>query len=387
MASVRHSIRIYTTTGVLLSVFSNVERARYRLAENEVSDFEISIPWGNGELPSLLSPPNHIEFWRDDDFAFGGYIRRQSARQEGRVPFYTVSGPSYLGWLSDTRMKSATGTADIVLASDALDDSIKTVVSTHVLDNNNKFLVAGHNNLSATTQAYTATGYNTVLETIQDMAKKAGDITFDIVRDNDNVLRFHTYIPSRGVDRSKGTASPVLFDMRGGNLQNAEWTRDGTNVVNAMWAGGPGDKAARYITPVGDASINLQSVIDWGRIEGFLDAGSDNTTQVQAKLVEELAKQSIPQESVSFKISQFGRYTFGTDFDFGTKVTVVWPPILEFTDRIKGIDVSLDPSMGVANVDINVGDTITGSEATRASIILGRYLRSVRKTIAIQTQH
>jgi hypothetical protein len=387
MATTKHNIRIYSPSNVLLNVFTSVRSARYRLAENEVGDFEVVVPWGNGRLPTLLSPPNHIEFWRDDTYVFGGYIRRQSITQDGRVPFYGVSGPSYMGWLSDQRMRSATGTADIVTSIDSLDDVIKSVVRTHVLDSNSKFVVASDSGLSSVIEEYTSVGYETTLDTLQNIAERAKDTTFDIVRDTDGMLRFRTYTPSRGPDKSKGTVSPTLFDLRGGNLENAEWTRDGTNVVNALWAGGAGNKAARYIWPVGEALTNAQSITDWGRIEGFIDAGSENTAQVQRKAQEELDKQSKPEESVNFKISQFGRYALGVDFDFGTKVTVVWQPVLEFTDVIRGIDVKLDSASGTSSVDINVGDTLTGDSATRAAIYLGRYLKVLRKHIALQTQH
>src|SRR5205814_8255054 len=97
--------------------------------------------------------------------------------------------------------------------------------------------------------------------------------------------------------------------MRGGNLVNAELTRDGNQVVNALWGGGPGDKAARYIWPATEALLDTQSILDWGRIEGFIDAGNELTLDVQKKVQEELKKQAVPQESVSFQIAQFGRYT------------------------------------------------------------------------------
>jgi hypothetical protein len=159
------------------------------------------------------------------------------------------------------------------------------------------------------------------------------------------------------------------------------------NVVNALWGGGPGDKAARYIWPATEALTNSDSINDWGRIEGFLDSGNESTADVQKKVIEELAKQSAAQESVTFKIAGLGQYTLGVDFDFGTKVTVLWPPILTFSDTIQGIEVRLDGNSGVAQVDINVGDTITGDAQTRASIALGRFMRTLRRNISIQTRH
>ena len=60
---------------------------------------------------------------------------------------------------------------------------------------------------------------------------------------------------------------------------------------------------------------------------------------------------------------------------------------MELTDTIKGLEVTLDSGAGVAQVDINVGDTITGDDKTRASIHLGKYLRSLRKAISVQERH
>lgn len=399
--SLNYTIRIFSPTGALLRILPQVHSARYRLAENEVGDFEITVPWKDNELPLLLSPPNNVEFYRNGVFAFGGIIRRQGARQESRIPFYTVSGPSYMQWLADARMHpsgvvtpggvvvgtATTGTGDIEYTFTSLDNIMRFIVDAQVRDHNTQFYVGTGYGQSSVVDAYVATAYSTVLETLQAIATRAKDTTFDIIREDDGLLRFRTWSPSRGPDRSIGTSSPVVFDMRGGNLLNAEWSRDGNAVVNALWGGGPGDKAARYVWPDTEALNDAQSILDWGRIEGFIDAGNELTIGVQKKVQEELAKQAIAEESVSFQIAEFGRYSLGTDFDFGTKVTVVWSPILEFSDTIRGIEVRLDEGSGVAAVDINVGDTITGDSQTRASIYLGRYLRQLRKTISIQTRH
>lgn len=387
MAQSEYQIRIYDTSNTLLRVLDHIQSARYRLAENEVGDFEITIPWRDGVVPVLLAPPNNVEFWRNGVFAFGGVIRRQSVNQDGAQPFYTCSGPSYLQWLADCRIRPATGTGDVVFAADSLDDVMKSVVRTHVLDTNTRFLVTADSGSSTVNEAYTATGYETVMETLQGIAVRAKDTTFDIVRDSDKVLRFRTWSPSRGPDRSIGTSSPVLFDLNGGNLLNAEWTRDGTQVVNALWGGGPGDKAARYVWPDTEALTNADSILDWGRIEGFIDSGNEGTLAVQKKVREELDKQSVGEESVNFQLSAQGRYTLGVDFDFATKVTVVWPPILTFSDVIRGLEVRLEEGAGIASVDINVGDTLTGDAQTRASIVFGKFLARMRRTISIQTRH
>lgn len=388
MATV-YDIYVYDPSDVKLRVLSlgQVASAKFRLAENEVGDFEVTVPWKTNDIPLLLSPPNRIEFWRDGMYVFGGIVRRRGAKQDGKIPFYTCSGPSYMQWLADARMRSATGTADIAFSSDHLDDTMKLAVTNHVLDSVNYFLCASDSSLSTISEAYTATGYVTVLEALQSMAERATDTSFDIVRDDDGHLRFRTYTPGRGPDKSQGTASPVLFDLNGGNLLNAEWYQDGNKVVNALWGGGPGSKAARYIYPSTAALTDSQSILDWGRIEGFIDSGSDGTAATDKKVIEELSKQSKPEESVNFDISQFGRYKLGVDFDFGTKVTVMWPPVLTFSDRIMGMEVTLDSGQGVANVNINVGDTITGDSAKRAALEWGRFMREMRRTLSVQVRH
>jgi len=387
MAINQYAINVFSANGVRLRILNIIQSARYRKAENETGDWELTLAYGDGSIPELLSPPNTVEFWRDGKYQFGGLIRHQRVFQDGRVPFYTVSGPGYLQWLADCRMRPATGTGDITYAADNLDDIMKRIVREQVLDFNTRIVVAADSGLCAVSEQYVATAYEHVLETLQNVAERAKDTTFDVIRDEDGALRFRTYTPSRGPDKSKGTASPVLFDLRGGNLIDAEWIRDGNAVVNALWAGGPGDKASRYIYPPTYALTNSQSILDWGRIEGFFDAGSEGTVATDKKCQEELDKQSVGEESVSFKVSPFGRYILGRDFDFGTKVTVVWEDVLEFSDTIKGLEVRLDSGSGVAQVDINVGDTLTGDTQTRASIILGKFLRRLRQTIGVQTRH
>lgn len=392
--AVQHAIRIYSATGTLLRVLrGGYQSARYRLAENEVGDFDLTVPWGDGTLPVLLSPPNLVEFWRDNAYVFGGYIRKQSIKQDGRQPFYTVSGPSYLGWLSDADMKSTTGTGDITVGTGHLDDLMKAAVRSQVLDQPQLFVCAADSGLSAVSDTYVATGYEKVIETLQGMATRAGDTSFDIIRDSDRALRFRTWTPSRGPDKSKGHTDAILFDMRGGNIISAEWTRDGNNVVNALrGAGGVGDKAARYVYPVSDDLLDAQSILDWGRIEGFVDTGNESTTNVNKKVTDELAKQAVAEETVQFAVSEFGRYALGDPtlvrhFDFGTKVTVVWGNILEFTDTIRGIEVKLDEGSKVASIDINVGGTITGDSTTKAMLKLGKYLSQLRRSISVTARH
>jgi len=217
MPNTQYAIHIFSDTGVRLRILSpKIRDARYRMAENETGDWEVSVPYADGTIPELLSPPNTVEFWRDGAYQFGGPVRRQRVYQDGKVPFYTASGPGYLQWLADCRMRPATGTGDIVYAADNLDDIMKRVVREQALDFNSKFAVAADSGSSAVNEAYTATGYENILETLQNIAERAKDTTFDIVRDLDGALRFRTFTPSRGPDRSKGHPSPVLFDLAGG---------------------------------------------------------------------------------------------------------------------------------------------------------------------------
>jgi hypothetical protein len=388
----KYTVHVYAPDNTFLRVLDFVQSARYRCAENEVGDFDVTVPYGNGHLPSLLVPPNRVEFYRDADYVFGGIILRQEINQEGRQPFYTCSGPSYMVWLSDAEVTSTTGTGDVTSPSDNLDDVMKWFVRNHVLDTNTNFVCAADSGLSAVTDTYASTGYSSVLEALQNIATRAGDTLFDIIRDTDKVLRFRTWTPSRGPDKSIGASSPVLFDMTGGNIQKANWIRDGNKVVNAVRGGGPGDKAARYIYPAAGYLLDSASILDWGRKEGFYDAGSETTGNTDKKTQDSLKKTAVPEESVSFTVSEFGRYTLGNpsiarNFDYETKVTVTWGNILTFTDVIRGIEVKLDEGSNVASVDINVGDTLTGDSDTRSSIILGRYLRDLSKSLNIAGTH
>lgn len=392
MAQPKYTIHVYAPDNTFLRTLDFVQSARYRNAENEVGDFDITVPYSDGRMATLLVPPNRVEFWRDTDYVFGGIIRHQEINQDGAQPFYTCSGPSYMVWLADNEVTSATGTGDITSPSDNLDDVMKWYVRNHVLDTSTDFVCAADSGLSTKVDTYVATGYTSVLETLQNIATRATDTLFDIIRDTDKQLRFRTWTPSRGPDKSIGAASPVIFDMTGGNIQKANWTRDGNKVVNAVRGGGPGDKAARYIYPVSTYLLDSASILDWGRIEGFYDAGSETTTNTDKKTQDSLTKTAQPEESVSFTVSEFGRYTLGNpltarNFDYETKVTVVWGNILTFTDVIRGIEVKLDEGSNVASVDINVGDTLTGDSATRSSIILGRYLRELRKSLNISSAH
>jgi hypothetical protein len=369
-----------------------VQNARYRQAENEVGDFDITVPYGDGVVANILVPPNRLEIYRDGMFVFGGIIRRQSLTQDGREPFYTVSGPSYLAWLADARVTSVTGTGDVTSPSDNLDDAMKWFVRNHVLDTSTDFVCAADSGLSAVVDVYAATGYSSVLETLQDIATRAGDTLFDIVRDTDKRLRFRTYTPSRGPDKSKGTVSPILFDMTGGNIDKAEWIRDGNKVINAVRGGGPGDKASRYIYPASGYLQDSASILEWGRIEGFNDIGNELTGATDKKTIDDLKTSAEAEESVSFTVSEFGRYSLGDpavarNFDYETKVTVVWGNILEFTDTIRGIEVRFTEGSNVTSVDINVGDTLTGDNATKSSILLGRYLRTLRQSIQVPATH
>jgi hypothetical protein len=387
----RYSIRLYdpAAPGVLFRTVRLLASARYRNARNDAGDFDVAMRWvdDTAEIVEAVRAKWLIEFWLDDQtFLFGGQVRRReisSSRDTGTVAIF--SGPSYLGWLANYRMLPATGSAPVTIAADHADDMAKSAVRSNVTTtgdaSRNCPWFASENNLSAvaTAASYSAPAFDTVLETVQAIGKRADKagtpFVFDIIRDTDNALRFKTWAPIRGIDRSLGTNNPVQLDLRSGNVQSLSYVEDGADVENAVWALGSGELAARYRV----FSTDEPSITTWGRIEGSVEVSGQAAADVDKKLTEELSDKAPGALTFSAKAAGIGRYVFGRDFNYGDRVTAAdLSHGIGVSDEITAVEVRLGQgAQPVVDLTVGLERAVPGNPRLR----LAKLLRTLRYDI------
>jgi hypothetical protein len=392
----RYTIRLYhpAQPGYIWGIVPIARSARYRMARNDVGDFEVVLPWidATERLVTQIRSTWLIEFWLDDrTFVFGGQVRRRqiSSAAESGLTTVTYSGPSYLGWLASYRMLPATGSAPVVVSAGHPDDMVKQAVRDHVVTPADPtraipwMTVATNASAVATAASYSATAFDTVLETAQAIATRADKagtpFCFDVVRDSDMVLRFKTWAPIRGTDRSLGvSAAPVLLDLRSGNVQALDYVEDGSDVENAVWALGTGDLAARYRSFASDTA----SIATWGRIEGSVEVSGQAAAEVDKKRDETLQEKAPGALTFTAKAAGLGRYTFGRDFDFGDKVTAADELHgIGVSDEVTAAQVTIAEDRPAPTVDLTIGRDQSGS-GTQA-LRLANLLRSLRRQIGL----
>lgn len=163
--------------------------------------------------------------------------------------------------------------------------------------------------------------YRKILPLLQEIAEDSTlngtYLVFDMFPVSHTSLEFRTYTKCRGVDRSKSSSSPLIFNMDRGNLSYASITNDATEEYNYIYCGSrDGDV---LVTAYDEARMNIST---WNRREDWEDATGDdikNTAQAEAdhRLLTAQAKLTINSHIVSLPGT-----AMGVDINFGDIITI-----------------------------------------------------------------
>lgn len=405
MPNALHFINIRTPNGVFLTQVGVYKSAKYTLLVNDVGDFNLEFPIDEDDSLLYATVGNHIEFVTlvgdVQTISFGGVIQRRQILMDSPISYVTVSGPSWIGYLQ-RRIVNTNGSAFDSYVSVHADDLLKRVFKNHCGVNAAaprqlpSFECAAESSVYATLTNYNGR-YELVLEALQAICQGVSksptlvgdpyelnqlDLFFDVIRISNGNLQFKTFSPQLGDDHSSGGSVPIVFDSNSGNVSSIEYIEDASGVKNYIIGGGTGDGAARLIRE----GFDSQSILDWGRIEAFLDSSSDATSPVlDLSILKKLAESGRGIKSLTFKINNAGLYQYGVDYKFGDKVTAVYADAgVILTDTIMGCTVNFE-----AGQLLDVELSISAPNITRLlpGKALANYIAALRRNIGVQARH
>lgn len=183
----------------------------------------------------------------------------------------------------------------------------------------------------------------------------AGGIGIRVVQTSTPALQFQVYIPAN-------KTSSAIFSEGLGNLGDYTYEVDAQDIQNYVVAGGGGSGTSRTFA----TGANSSSETSYGRVEGFLNAGSSTslaqlTTQITGQLDSAAEKTTFNAVLIETDGLQYGR-----DFGLGDTVTV-YVDGATLQDIVRQVQVDLDP---------NNGETVTPVIGTPTA---GQILAALRK--------
>ena len=211
-----------------------------------------------------------------------------------------------------------------------------------------------------TIDADTSEGYSTekeaaymnVLEVIDDLAENSANNDINIYYDVVNYgskFRLFTKIDRLGVDRTRGSNSPVIFSTELGNITDVKLETDYSDEKNFCYVGGENQDALRLIEEVSDITRIAKS--PYNRAEVFHDARELGVPSVLQEEGSTRLEQHRPKIKVSARTVDTNLYRFGKDYDYGDTVTVSVAKS-EFTCHVTSVTIKV--TGGKEDIDIRL---------------------------------
>ncbi|KRT76727.1 MAG: hypothetical protein XU14_C0033G0025 [Armatimonadetes bacterium CSP1-3] len=300
-----------------------------------------SVGWWGIELPgdfddSLLKIDGIVEFWRKPQggalaLQISGTLRviTESTDAQG-VDKILIEGPD-VNELLERRIVAYAAASSQADKTDQADDMLKAIArenlgsSATAARNLTALGFTVHPDLAAgpsVTRGFAWREVSRVYREIVDASAGLGtDLYWEIVPVSPTSFELRTYTGQPGVDRSYGSGSnPVLFGLLWGNLADPKLTRDYSQEITTIYAGGQGEEASRLIVEVSDATRLNRS--PWNRREAFADARNERDTDGVTAIANARLNDGKPRLRFSGKLLDTPQAVYGKDWNFGDRVTV-----------------------------------------------------------------
>jgi hypothetical protein len=311
---------------------------RYERRRNQATTATATLPVGSANLALARAPGARLSVrvryldasgaWvaRED---WGGDLLGEDLHQtpDGRpADRVTLTAYHWQHWLRGARVIPAPAQEHVNLTMTHADDAMKHAVRVSLTAPSDPQR-RSHPGLACAGDvgAAPASGYSARFEVLYDVVTSLagqGGVSFDIVRVGAvgaNAWEFRTYYPLQGTDRSLGGADHLTFSVDVQNLAQARYRRDGSQIINALYVGGPGEGVARTVE-LFTAPLSLAL---YGWREGFLDArGADTQAKRQAAATGYLAEHAYPEQSFEATLPGAGGALYARDWDLGDRVQV-----------------------------------------------------------------
>ena len=306
---------------------------------NGVSEWEVKLPPDSGAA-ALMVRGSGVVVSKDGTVVLSGPLTRRE-RVWGAETFLRVAGVDDTVWLQRRLVPPVplgppygaaefdvrTGIAEVVMRAYVSDHAGPTAKAERRIPG----LALG--TLGNRGTSVTGRGrFQTLLELLSEVAFAGGDLGFRIVQSGTG-LEFQVYAP-------RDQSAVAKFSEELGNLAAYSFVEEAPTVDYAI-AGGDGEGVDRIFYE----SPNSQGILDWGRIEGFLDRRDtgdvDEMFQALAEtLTEGAGKVTAAVSPVDTEAVQFLR-----EYALGDRVTLVTEEG-EVTDVVRSMSIRLTPERG-----------------------------------------
>lgn len=174
--------------------------------------------------------------------------------------------------------------------------------------------------------------WDNLLSALQTVASIGGG-DFDLAYTGAGTYRFDWHSGQLGTDRT-GT---LLFALERGNMAEPVYEYDRQEDKSVGIAGGQGEEDERVVRIRTSPSYNAAS----NNIETFIDGRNCATeeelnTQADARLADASARQKI-----TYRVVQTPACAYGVHYQLGDLIKAQYSPIMNMTQKIEGVDVSL----------------------------------------------
>ena len=358
MTSARHRLSLFTDIGLGLEDLRQVESFSYYRAANDVGGFKMVM---KPDFDVNLIDVDHIiQFWRqaaggEELLMLSGFCRKWGwyEGRNGSDRFF-VEGVDQND-LIDRRIIAYFAEESESYKVDFADDLIKAIIRENMgalaaVDEAGRPRAYDADYFSVmadTTEGPSVTrsfAWRYVLPVVQEIAKSSRDLGYPLYFDVmpsavPAIFEFQTFIPYLGVDRSMGSAVPVIFSREFGNLGFPRLEEDWFDERNYVYGGGQGEEDDRMIDPEDDVWRMHKSI--WNRRECFQDAREESTQIGVANKAYERMQKERPVVRFDADLLDSPTTRFGVDWMYGDNVTARYRG-REFSGMVDGYSISVD---------------------------------------------
>jgi len=329
---VRYQVKIHDDSGNLIHVLreADITSINMTVAENEIGELVVSMPYRDYEWLDLLNSPDRIlTLERDVGNGFavecgpgaerGFMLRDAEIETDGSyndtLRFYAYDG----NYLLDSRIIAYTAEGSYTKKTDEADDMCILVVRENLgadaTDTARRLarltVAAGYGNGPSITESFARAG---VLSTLQNIANESWErgtyLAFDTVYQHPGRFEFRVYNKQRGVNMGLTAIEKRVVRPWPCKLT---WSR--ADERNYIYAGGQGKEEGRSIqTATKDAWVNASI---WNRREAWANANNTDDDASILAAARMMLYYNRPRHILEGELQDVDGQRYGIDYHFG----------------------------------------------------------------------
>lgn len=357
----RYQVRLYDTSGTLITIFTDFNALTIDKKVNEVSNHIFSMWSGDEHVDhSLFHTDGFVEVLRSDPAVgldwyveYVGFHRtpRCEITDAGR-DFFTSYGRGMLDLIgrrtlryhAATAYTDKSGPADDVIKAFVRENAGSLAASPPRITNG---VITGLGVAADLSLAPTWEGsrvWKGLLETIQEIAKVSG-VDFDVAKTGPSTFEFRTYYPQLGTDRS----ATVIFSTDLGNMGSPVYTLSRTEEANDTLVLGQGQEEDRETV---NRTTSATGESPWNRIEDLYNSNQEATVAALEDAGDARLEELQANESFQLRALQTSSLMYGRDYFLGDLVTARFKDI-ERVKKVVGVRINVADGKEDINIEFS----------------------------------